>query len=263
MSLLKALSATLALCATTAFAFEGRITVAISSGGETQTLLYTVGTNNMRIECVDTNLPHARNIVGLDSGAVTILFPHNRSFVRLKNSGLVNQSAANRPGAQGPATLSPDSRQVMARTNSVGMFSPPAAASMPEMPRLRPMPQKQAELTATDRMTNLLGVACRCYVLRQPGEVMEVWATDQLLSFQPYLQTQPHRFGPRMIEEQWGEILKVRKLFPMLAVLKSESGLERMRFAVKSVTREEIRNEEAQALFQTPPDYQETDPPGR
>ena len=65
----------------TTLAFEGRITATLTRGGETQTLLYTVGTNQLRIERSEADRPYAKNIVSLDPGATTILFPHNRSFV--------------------------------------------------------------------------------------------------------------------------------------------------------------------------------------
>ncbi len=67
-----------------------------------------------------------------------------------------------------------------------------------------------------------------------------------------------------MIEEQWGELVKAKKLFPLLAVLKLEPRLpegtaplsqpERLRFEVKAVTPQKITNEN---LFQPPPDYHE------
>jgi len=108
---------------------------------------------------------------------------------------------------------------------------------------------------------------------------MEIWATDKLLPFEPYLQNQPHRFGPHMIEEQWGDLLKSKKLFPLLAVLKFEAfprpanppGTnalsqasppppdmpERYRFEIKSITPETNTDD---TLFQPPPDYQEIQP---
>jgi hypothetical protein len=70
--------------APSAMAFEGRITATVTRGGQSSGLLYLVGTNQLRIEKTDTNWPHARNIVDLQTGALTLLFPHNRSFVRLK-----------------------------------------------------------------------------------------------------------------------------------------------------------------------------------
>ena len=74
------------------------------------------------------------------------------------------------------------------------------------------------------------------------------------------------RVGPRMIEEQWGDLLKAKKLFPLLAVLRFErppapgcgvppvAGPERCRFEVKSVTPEAITDD---SLFQPPSEYQE------
>jgi hypothetical protein len=71
-----------------------------------------------------------------------------------------------------------------------------------------------------------------------------------------------------MIEQQWGQLLKTKKVFPLQAVLRFElpatpgsaappPGQERMRFEVTSITQEKITDV---ALFQPPPDYQEIQP---
>ena len=128
---------------------------------------------------------------------------------------------------------------------------------------------EQMELKATRDTTNLLGYVCARYELKQRGEVMEIWATDKLLPFQPFLQNQPARFGPHMMEERWSGLLRDRKLFPLLAVLRIEhpsasaeggplvAGPERLRFEVKSIAPEKIADER---LFQPPPDYHEIQP---
>src|ERR1041385_8749768 len=67
-----------------AVAFQGRIAATLTRGGDAQNLVYIVGTNLLRIERTETNWPYARDIVNLQSGEMTMLFPHNRSFVRLK-----------------------------------------------------------------------------------------------------------------------------------------------------------------------------------
>ena len=89
----------------------------------------------------------------------------------------------------------------------------PGIRSMPAMPMM-PMPgMEKLELAATGDQTNLLGYTCARYEIKQRGEVMEIWATDKLLPYQPWLQNQPPRSGPRMIEEQWGELLKAKNFF--------------------------------------------------
>lgn len=286
-----------------AFAFEGQITATITRGGQTQTLLYTVGTNQLRIERAESDRPYPKDIMNLDTGEMILLFPHNRSFVRLK-SGAQNQPAAppGFPGMPGPppmpgmpmppgagpqmqpprplpgnigttnlpGTPAPPQMPQMPRTPpGVGPQAGSSVPGMPAMPMMPPMPMGQVEFKATTETTNLLGYVCTRYELRQRGEVMEIWATDQLLAFEPYVQNQPHRFGPRMIEEQWGGLLKAKKLFPLLAVLRIEPppppagsspappGPERLRFEVQSITPEKISDN---TLFQPPPDYQEIQP---
>ncbi|HWF20430.1 MAG TPA: hypothetical protein VG754_14255, partial [Verrucomicrobiae bacterium] len=78
------LASTLNLRTSIASAFEGRITATLTRGGETETFLYTIGTNQLRIERSETNWPYPQNLVDLDTGDLTLLFPQNRSFVRLK-----------------------------------------------------------------------------------------------------------------------------------------------------------------------------------
>jgi len=296
----------------TARAFEGRIQATLTRGSETQTMLFTVGTNQIRIERVETNWPHAINIFDLDTGAITLLFPHNRSFVRLKNemgahapprvpadaasAGVVSAALPTAPGAGalpvpqmppgiGPTNLPgmpapPVMPQMPAMPVGVGPQTSPGTPTMPamrqipqmppgvgpqpgmagRMPAMPMMPMEQAELKATDQTTNLLGYKCTRYELKQRGEVMEIWATDKLPPFQPYLPNQPPRFGPRLVEEQWGDMLKAKKFFPLLSVLKFENGPERMRFEVKAITPEKIKKEDAAKLFQPPVDYQEIRP---
>jgi hypothetical protein len=134
----------------------------------------------------------------------------------------------------------------------------PGISGMPAMPMMPGMTEKM-ELQATGQKTNLLGFACEQYEIKQRGETMEIWATDQLFPFQPYVQNQPHRFGPRMIEEQWPELVKAKKLFPLLATLKFDNGMERFRFEVQSITPEKLTAGDEQ-LFQPPTNYFEIQP---
>ena len=246
--------------------FVGRLTATLTRGGQTQTFIYTAGTNTLRIERGETDWPYARNLVALDTGAVTLVFPHNQSFIRLPAA---SENAAPRSLPAMPAATAPVAMPAPANigpTNLPGMPALPATmpaagmgAGMPAMPMM-PMPgMEKLELTATGDQTNLLGYACEKFELRQRGEVMEIWATDKLLPFQAWLANQPHRFSPRMIDEQWPELLKARKLFPLRASLRLENGPERLSFAVKSITAEKIEDRDG-TLFQPPPDYHEIEP---
>src|SRR5271165_6910868 len=73
----------LAALASTAGAFEGGINVVMIQGNETNALLYTVGTDSLRVELTATNWPNPVDILDRKSGALTLLFPNNRSFVHL------------------------------------------------------------------------------------------------------------------------------------------------------------------------------------
>ncbi len=261
-----AIMACLAAIASTAVAFEGRINAVVTQGPETSTLLYTVGSDQLRIEVTSTNWPHPVNILELKSGAVTLVFPHNRSFVRLWGAHAPSRVPADAPSAGVGREARPTAPGAGALPSSIPGLPPgigpqsnpqpgaPRMAAMPPMPMMPVPPTERAEFKATGELTNILGFACEQYEIKQRGETLDIWATDQLLPYQPYVRNQGHRFGPRMIEEQWPKPLTERKLFPLLVSLHYDNGAERFRFEVKSVAPEKIAEAK---LFQPPPDYHE------
>jgi hypothetical protein len=214
----------LCLAPAPARAFEGRIRAVMTRGVEVMPLLYTAGTNCLRIETSIASQPYPVNLLNLDSGELTLVFPHIHSFIRVKSP-----AAAPAPGGSAP-------------TNLPGASPPPMA--------------EQAEINATGDRTNLLGLACDKYEIKARDEVMEVWATAQLLPFQPWQTSQMPSFGPHRVEEQWAGLLMERKLFPLQAVLRQASGAERLRFEVRSIQLETIADKDG-TLFQPPPDYTE------
>jgi hypothetical protein len=295
---------------TNALAFEGRINAVTTRGSQTDALLYTVGTNFLRVEMTATNSDKSRagwpnpvDILDRNSGELTLLFSNNRSFVRLKPAA--ENSSPTPPGFPPmPAGLPPDigpqtqppglpARPIglppdigptnlpgmPAMPNRPAMPSPPpglppgvgpqaqtpnapgipAMPQMPAMPMMPPPMMEKVELKATGEKTNLLGFACEKFEIKQRGETMEIWATDQMLPFQNYVRNQPHRFGPRMIEEQWGGLLTAKKLFPLRASLRFDNGSERFRFEVQSVTPQKLTDDDAK-LFQPPTNYFEIQP---
>jgi hypothetical protein len=262
-----------------AFCFEGRITANLSQGGQAQTFFYTVGESQIRIERGETDRPYSKNIVDFQTGAMTLIFPHNRTFVHLKAGaasvpsqsvggfpsmvrvGEVPQGMPTPPPRVGPSNLPesfnpPQMPSVPQMPAGVGPQAAPGVSAMPAMPMMPPMPMERAELKATDQTTNILGYICTRYELKRRGEVMEIWATDKLLPYRAWQRGQPPRFGPRMFEEQWGELLSAQKIFPLLAILKFENGPERLRFEVTSIKSEKIEDKDG-SLFAPPQDYQE------
>jgi len=270
----------LAALASTAAGFEGWIRAVTIQGSQSNALLYTVGTNLLRVEMTATNRPNVVDILDLKSGVLTLLFPNNRSFVHLKPSMEVSDaptpgiSATPMPPNGLPQGIGPQSQPVSAPglpampnvpnkpalPPGIGP-QPWSASGIPAMPAMTmmAMPGERFELEATGQTTNILGFACRQYELKQRREILEIWATDQLPPYQPYVRNQPHRFGPRRIEQQWPALLASRKLFPLLATLRQDKGPERFRFEVTSVQPEKLTDEDAR-LFQPPPDYFELQP---
>jgi len=286
------------LIAATSAPFVGRINATLAQGDQSLPLLFTVGTNAVRVEITDTRRPHPINIRDRHSEGLTLVFPHNRSFVRLASATPPQTS----PGPDGMPPLpqpmnatpglphdKPMTPQGIGPTNLPGvppisMPKPPpgppgglphglpaglppgigpqaegapgpaAGPGMSAMPMTPPIMDQPPELKATGKTTNLLGFVCEQFELSQHGRKMEIWATDRLLPFPGYLRQQPHRFGPRMIEEQWHELLRARKLFPMHVNLDG-----RLLFAVTAVTPEKIEDQ-PQTLFQPPADYHQLRP---
>ena len=293
--------------ASTTFAFEGRIQAVTIRGSETNGWLYTVATNAIRVEVTTGNQPSPVDILDLNSGSLTLIFPQNRSFVRL--APLSETATGTTPGMPGmpaipampprPAIPQMPARQPMPVMPMPGMTNMPAlppgigpqprataGAGVPVMPggpslaMRRPgmtaipgwptapnspgmsmpmMPSTDTEFHATGEKTNLLGLACEHFEFKQHGATLEVWATDRLLPYQPYLQNQPHRFGHQGIEEQWPALLTNRKLFPLLVTLHRDNGPERFHFEVKSVTPQALTEADTK-LFQTPDGYFEIQP---
>ena len=265
-----------------AVAFDGKIDIVITRGSETTPLLYTVGENFLRVEVIGSDRPNPIDIVDLKSGVLTLLFPHNRSFVRLK-SGAANTSAQP-PGAPafprpppGMAPLSHPNPAAAGPPGAPAIPTPPgglppgigpqpqgvtgaAVPQMPPMPMMPPMMSEKIELKPTGKKEKVLGFACEQFEIKTRGETMEIWATDQFMPFFYYVQSQPSRLGPRMIAEQWPELLKEKKLFPLRAILRLEGGGgERLRFEVKSITPEKIDDKDGK-LFQPPKGYFEVQP---
>ena len=270
-------AATLLLQTASAQAFEGRINATSTHGNQSQALLYTVGTNYLRVELTATNWPNPVDILDRQAGALTLLFPHNRSFVRLKpvvdNSSTppgfpqmpggvppVAGSQPQPPGARAmPSRLPPGVRPQAQPPAMPAMPNMPAGGGMPAMPAMPMMPAEKMELKATGEQTNLLGYACEKFEIKQRGETMEIWATDGLLPFQNYVRNQPPRFGPRMIEEQWAGLVTAKRLFPLRASLHFEAGAEQYRFEVQSITPQKLTEEDLK-LFLPPDGYSEIQP---
>ena len=255
-----------------ASAFEGRITATVTRGGDTHHLLYTTGTNFLRIDCVETDHPYPSDILDTSSQEMTLVFHHNRSFVQFplseQNTAMppgfppmtpnVPQAPAAMPASVGPTNLPGATPPMPPMPN---MPAPPAGApgmSM-GMPMMPPMPMERIDLAEIGDITNILGYRCVHYKMEQRGETMDIWATDQLLPFQAYLQNQPLRRGLGRIEEQWSGLLKDKKLFPLLGSLKFPNGVETLHFEVTEIKPEEIKDQDG-SLSHAPADYYQIQP---
>jgi hypothetical protein len=278
-----ALAANLAAAVTSASAFEGKIEIVTFQGSESSSLRYTVGADSLRIETTGNTAPNPIDIFDLKTGALTLIFPHNRSLLRLKSGSTVRESAALArsdiaiprpsdipgtspmppppgglpPGVGPQPTGIPPGGPSNGAARSPGVSMPPISV-MPAMPMPTSMTEK-FELKSTGKKETILGFPCEQFEVKSRGETMEIWATDKLLPFQSYLRNQRPRFGPPMLEEQWPALLTAKKLFPLRVVLHSDGDTVRFRFEVKSIKPEKIEDKDGK-LFQPPSDYSEIQP---
>ncbi len=261
--------------------FTGRIEATVTRGGEVQHLILTAGTNYLRLERAETDRPYARNLIDRTTGEVTLLFPHNRSYTRLphgngsSNKGVPPAGPGGMPPPNFPASVPGPASEPpthIGPTNLPGDPAMPAPPAMPRMPAMPPMGsggmpmmppmammQEPMELKALEGVTNVLGFTCRRYEIKQRAEIMEIWAVQTNLPFAPWQQNQRPRFGPRLLEEQWADLVAEKKLFPVLAVLKFENGPERLRYEVQTVTPQKPDTQPAE-LFTPPAEYQFIEP---
>lgn len=191
------------------------------------------------------------NLVDRKSGALTLVFPHNRSFVRLKPAVQNPSFARPRLPVGLPSGIGPQSKAVAAT----------ASPAMPAMP-MTPMaltPQEKMELRSIGQRTNILGLACVRYELKQLGDTLEIWATEQLLPYQPYVRNQMPGHGPRGIQELWPELLASRNLFPLRVTLRNGNTHEQFSFAVTSISPTTFSDADA-SLFEPPSGYVEIQP---
>jgi hypothetical protein len=243
-------------------------------------LLYTVSAGFLRVEEMETNGSNPVDVWNRESGELTLLFPHNGSFLRLKpTAGEVSVPLTTGPRL--PAGIGMQNHPEPAPAAGIGPTNLPGAPTLPAMPRPPGMPprgslpvsatsagpgampmgphgEETLELTPTGVRTNLLGFACEQFTLKERDHTMEIWATAALMPFQDYVRRQQPRFGHRMLEERWGEMLKEKKLFPLLAVMRHQHGEEIFRFEVNTITAEKVSYEKS--LFEPPPGYQEIQP---
>ena len=123
-------------------AFEGRITAAVTQGGQTTAFRYTISTSALRLEATGSDRPNPVDALDLRTGTLALFSPHNRSFVYLKPAleipaappgipamhagipsgvGLQTQAAPAAPASIGPTSLP-------------GMTATPAMPAMPQVP---------------------------------------------------------------------------------------------------------------------------------
>jgi hypothetical protein len=265
--------------------FEGTISATLTRAGTQVTNFeFNRKGNLLRVENT-TNKLEPINIVDLAANKLTIIYPHNTTFVRVDLTKRAAQPGApplppNPPslgsGAAGFPTP-PNALQSEAATGQIGpTISPPPMPSippipnnpmaaapgmgMPSIPMMPAMPGMSgpAELKKTDKTKKIQGFECTLYTMRDRMETFEIWATNDSNLFPFRLIERDYlgrRFGPQMIEETWPEKLREKSLFPIEATLKMEpGGQERLSFKVGKIDSAKADKIDPN-LFQPPEKY--------
>jgi len=306
--------------------FEGTVSLT-RSGTDTTQYLFTRKGNQLRIENADRTTPEPINVVDLAANKLTIIYPHNSTFVQVDlGTPEAQMGAPNLPPSLGsgvpgppgfppPPNINPSSGEAATGSGRAGPAippppgfpAPPPMPSRPPMPNnpmasgppmpppsgygapgMPPMPQiggfgGTPALKKTDKTKKIQGFDCTLYTISDRMETFEIWATADSALF-PFRLIQKNsldrRFGPRMLEEQWVELLQKQSLFPLQATLRMDlhphpatpaanggkgiapdgvgQGPERFSFKVNKIEKTTIDND---ALFKPPENYQEIQAP--
>lgn len=249
--------------------FQGTVTVTETRGDVATQFLFTRKGDKLRIEHTDKSKAEPVNIVDLAAQKLTIVYPHNSSFVEIDlTKADASPSAHNPPrGFPPPPPINQPARAARpgpANSPPPGFPTPPNVDSMPPLPNPAmagpPMPGMARaagplELKKTDKTRNVQGFDCTLYTISDAMETLELWATNDaaLFPLQPLRANYNRRFGPQMLEEQWIGLLQKQSLFPLEATLKARTGgPPQFSFKVEKIERKAIDDE---SLFKAPDGY--------
>lgn len=237
--------------------------------------------DQLRIESAGNKLEPI-NIVDLGAKKLTIVFPHNSTFVHVDLIKTPAQAGA--AGLPPNFATSPNISSTQSTRAGPSISPPPGFPPPPLMPSrpaapfggslkgaggvpAHPMPEMPGEFGAfelkqTDQTRTIQGMECTLYTLSARGQNFEIWATSDSALFPFHLLQRDfnrRRFGPPMLEEQWVELLQKKSLFPLEATLRMDSGgPERLSFKVEKI---EERKLDDGGLFAVPKDFYEIQPP--
>src|ERR1700736_5761759 len=176
-------------------AFEGVINATTRAGAEATHFVFTRKGDQLRIENT-TNKLEPINIVDLASNKLTIIYPHNTTFVRVDltkraappgtppmptNPPSLGSGVAGFPTPPNVATSQPGASLAPSISPPPGFPSPPPMPSMPPMPNpavagpMMPampamMPGAAPELKKTDKTKKIQGFDCVLYTMSNRGE---------------------------------------------------------------------------------------------
>jgi hypothetical protein len=261
--------------------FEGTISATFArSGTQPIQFLFTCKGERIRIEDVDKSKPEPINVVDLNAKKLTIIYPHNSTYVRIDTMKTPGAPGALPPGVPGSASVPvppqpgahppaisppPGFPTVPPMPPNPANAGLPGGANLPQMPVMPAAPASprsggEMELKKTDQTRTIHGYASTCYNATNRLQTIEIWATADSALF-PFRLLQRNasnrRFGPPMIEEEWAALLQKHSLFPLEAIMRDQGGNEQLSFQVTKVEARPV-DDAGGALFSAPEGFVET-----
>lgn len=256
-----------------------RVVAVCDKGPKPEPHAFSFCDRQLRIEPLRPPGPVHWNLVDVATDTVTVVYPHNQSFEVLPARpapppAVAPAAPAIRPAATGTAatgldaaelaTLPADLRDRLIASLSSAPSRPeslpalsagfPPAANLPVADGPPPTLEPQADAPRT-----LQGLTCRRYLLRGPGEPLEIWATaDGPFPFHQMIRERGG-YGPRDPRDSWVEVARNAGLFPL--EVRTAGAAPRTLFAIVSLRSERIAVGETRKLFAVPAGYRAIETP--
>lgn len=245
--------------------FEGCVIASLGQPkGHTITLLYTRSGAHLRIENADKKATDPINLLDLQKGQLTILFPKDSTYVRIDAS---RSSSRLEVIPSLPSKLDPEVK--IAPAQEIAAFATPYPSNLKHaapLTELSGAPSTDSRwhpvLTKLEGRRRNFDRPCQAYdVIFDPMRVT-IWATKDSGLF-PFRLLQRRysveHFGLRQPEEEWSHLLRRESLFPMeVRLCLSPSSEERILFKVEKIERKKI---EDVGLFEVPDGFREIQAP--
>jgi hypothetical protein len=201
--------------------FEGTISATLTRAGTELTHFLRSRAKQPTAHREHDQQPEQNNIVDLVTKKLTIIYPHNTTFVHVDLAKTASQPGAapippTFPTPPASNTPHPPSQGYGGTSSGAATVSPPPGPPLPQMPNnpgavgpmmmppMQSMPGRfgAPELKKTDKTKTIQGFDCTLYAITDRGENFEIWR--RTIEFVPFRLIERdflgRRFGLQMLE---------------------------------------------------------------